>query len=249
MKPKDWNKIAEEYFDNLSSPFEDDVKNPLFSLVENMKKRKTMSVVDLGTGVGNLIPCLEKNFGSVVALDFSGKMLELAKNKAKTKKVEFLKKDMRNLKGLYNKFDAAFAINSFLIPSVKDVKTMIAETRKVLKKNGTLFAVFPSLESVLYKAMLTYEHERKTKGRKNAKKETRKRIEKHKYDFLLGFMNEEGEQKHFYKFEIEYRLKEAGFKNIIFKKVEYPWKLWEERYLLKFRSKPKMWDWLVVAEK
>jgi ubiquinone/menaquinone biosynthesis C-methylase UbiE len=249
MKPEEWDKIAEEYFDNLSSPFEGGVKNPLFGIVKSMGKKKSMSVVDLGTGIGNLIPFLESNFGSVAAVDFSEKMLELAKKKSKTKKVEFMKKDMRNLKGLYNKFDAAFAINSFLAPSVRDINKMITETRKILKKNGKLFAVFPSLESVLYKAMLTYEHERKTKSRKKAKKETRKRIEKRKYDFLLGFMNESGEQKHFYKFEIEYRLKQAGFHNIKFEKIEYPWSLWEERYLLKFREKPRMWDWIVTANK
>ena len=93
------------------------------------------------------------------------------------------------------------------MPSVKDIRKSLSETRKVLKKNGRLIAVFPSLEAVLYKAMLAYD------------------------------------------LEIEHRLKEAGFKNIRFSKIEYPWRIFCEKYFMKFKNKPKMWDWVVEAKK
>jgi ubiquinone/menaquinone biosynthesis C-methylase UbiE len=246
MESKEWDRIAKDYFNNLGSPFEKGVINPLFGMVKRINGREKMSAVDLGTGVGNLLPFLEKNFESVTGIDFSEKMLEQAEKKAK--KSELVQKDMRKLGGLYEKFDIAFSINSMLLPSANDIDKMMKEASRVLKKSGKLFAVFPAIEAVLYKAMLTYNYESK-KDEKKARKKTHKLIESEKYDFLLGLMNEDGEQKHFYKFEIEYRLKKAGFKNIRFSKVEYPWKIWGEKYYLKFKNNPMMWDWLVEAEK
>jgi ubiquinone/menaquinone biosynthesis C-methylase UbiE len=185
----------------------------------------------------------------VTAVDFSESMLKSAKKKSKSKTTVFLKKDMRNLKGLYNKFDIVFAVNSILMPSVKDIKKSIAEARKTLKKNGRLIAVFPSLESVLFKAMLAYDYELKRCSHKKAKDRACRNIDHKKYDFILGFMEEEGKQKHYYKFEIEYRLKEAGFRSIEFERIEYPWKVFCEKYFMKFRNKPMMWDWLATAKK
>lgn len=249
MHAKEWDNIAENYFENLSSPFEKDVSNPIYSIVKNMRATSSLKAIDLGTGVGNLIPFLEKNFKEIFAVDFSDKMIKIAEKKKKTEKVKLIKKDMKNLKCFHSKFDVAFAVNSFLAPSIKDISKMLQEAKNVLKNKGKLIAVFPSLESVLYKAMLTYEHERKNKGKEKARKATKERIEKDKYDFMLGFMDEEGKQKHFYKFEIEYRLNQAGFRNIKFDKVEYPWENFCERYYLKFKNKKKMWDWIVTAEK
>ncbi len=250
MKSKEWDKIADNYFEHVSSPFDKGVKNPLPGMVRRMKGCREMSVIDLGTGIGNLIPFLEKKFGSVTAIDFSRQMLFYARKKSNNEATRFLQKDLTNLRGLYNQFDVAFAINSIVMPSVKDVKKSIYETAKVLKKGGKLIAIFPSLESVLYKAMIIYEYELKqNKRRSTAMRKTYKKIEREKYNFVLGFMEEEGMQKHFYRFEIDYRLRKAGFKNIEFEKVKYPWSLWEEKYLLRFKNKPLMWDWVVTAEK
>jgi ubiquinone/menaquinone biosynthesis C-methylase UbiE len=247
MKEKEWEGIAKEYFDNLTSPFERGVINPIPKIISKIRNRKNLDVIDIGTGVGNLIPLLEKNFKSVYALDFSEQMLKIAEKNVKNAKIA--KKDMRDLSGLYNKFDLAFAVNSVLMPSINDIKTSLKEIRKVLRRKGMLIAVFPSLEAVLYKAMLAYESELKRCSHSKARIKVCRNIEDKKYDFLLGFMEEEGKQKHYYKFEIEYRLKEAGFKNIRFMKIEYPWRIFEEKYFMKFKNKPKMWDWVALADK
>ena len=245
MEAKKWDKIAKDYFRQVASPFEPGVKNPLYTLMQKITGKERMRVIDLGTGVGNLLPFLEKSFGDVVAIDFSAKMLEEAKRRGK--KTIFLQRDMRDLKGLYGRFDMAFAVNSILAPSVEDIQKMLHQAKKILKKQGVLVAVFPALEAVLLRAMLIYEDELQ-RNKKRAKEKTFKRIEKHRYDFVLGFMREEGRQKHFYQFELEYRLRQAGFKHITFHKIEYPWNSWEERYYAKFKGKPKMWDWLVIAK-
>ena len=114
MKQKEWGKLAGGYFDNLTSPFERGVSSPIPKIVREIKARKNMDAVDLGTGIGNLLPFLEKNFRSVVGVDFSPKMVEIAGKKAKKQKTKIIKKDIRNLAGLYSKFDVAFAVNSIL---------------------------------------------------------------------------------------------------------------------------------------
>ncbi len=83
MKEREWCKIAEEYFDNLSSPFEKGVINPIPKIISKMKNKKKLDVIDIGTGIGNLLPLLEKNFRSVYALDFSDQMLKIAKKRTK----------------------------------------------------------------------------------------------------------------------------------------------------------------------
>lgn len=249
MKPKDWDKISKSYFEELTSPFAKGVKNPLYSVIEKIKNTKSKSVIDLGTGIGNLVPFLSKNFKDVTAIDFSENMLKTAKKNCKEKNVRFKQLDMKDMKEFYGKFDVAVSINSILLPSVKDVNKIISEIFNILKDNGKFIGVFPSLNSVLYYAMLVYEQELKN-GEDLARKRTYRTIGKEDYDFLLGILDYEGKQKHYYDFEIEYRLKKAGFKNINIRKVFYPWELSDDdKYKELFKNESRLWDWFVTAEK
>ncbi len=55
-------------------------------------------------------------------------------------------------------------------------------------------------------------------------------------------------QKFFYYHEILYLLEKAGFKNIEFKKVEYPWTKEVSDYE-NFPKERPLWDWFVSCEK
>ncbi len=245
MDKKAWNKAAKDYFSTVHvSPFSKGVINPLLDDIKKLNKDK--KVIDLGCGTGNLIPYI-KHFKEIHAVDFSPIMIEKAKSKHK--KVNFKVKDLRNLEGYYNQFNLAFAINSILGPSILDSELMFKESYKVLKNNSTLIAILPSMDSEIYRATLTFHDElKRVKNENIAIKRTHKEMTSKEYDFMLGLYKHKGDkQKHFYKVELEYYLKKAGFKSIKFKKVLYPWRTWEAKKSL--HKEDKLWDWLVYAKK
>jgi len=251
MLEKDWDRLAKkkEYLADVISPF---AYKSSAEIIEKEIRRfanKNKTAIDLGTGLGILVPFLSRNFREVFAIDYSSGMVDFAKQHNKhLKNAVFEKMNMLDMP-YKNKFDAAIAINSIIAPSIKSVTKIIKNIHKLLKKNGTLIAVLPSLEAILYCAMLVNEKKLKTYSEKTARKKTRQVIEGWCYDFLLGFMKEGKEvQKHFYDFEIEYRLKKAGFKDIEIKKIHYPWKVLEDKDR-NFPGEEPVWDWLVVARK
>lgn len=249
MKQKYWDKVAKKYFENIISPFQEGVKNPLYEYIDRFEGRDK-SVIDIGTGIGNAVPHLAGRFSRVAALDFSEKMVEVARERHKFENVEFFVRDARHLEEFHGKFDVAVAVNSIIAPSVKDVEKIISEAYNVLRPGGKLLAVFPSMEAILYQAMLVYETVLEETGdEKKAVTRTRRELGSKRFDFLVGLDKEGFAQKYFYRFEIKYRLKRAGFKRIKVRKVYYPWNISEEAGYSSFHGKPHMWDWFVIAEK
>jgi len=251
MLEKEWDKLAEEkrYFKEVISPFAEKASAKI--LHDKIKKfaGREKSAIDLGTGLGKLLPFLSKNFKLVKAVDYSQKMIDFAERaNKKLKNVSFEKMDMRKMP-YRNLFDAAVAVNSVIASSVKEADRIIKNIHSLLKKGGVLVGIFPSLESILYCAMLVYEKQLKSHPLKIARDRTVNIIESWDYDFLLGFLNEKGgKQKHFYEFELEYRLKKSGFKKIEIEKIHYPWKVLEDKDR-NFPGKEPVWDWLVVARR
>lgn len=253
MKSKDWDKIANDYFEHVSSPFEEGAQLPIENEIRKMntKARQRMIVCDAGCGIGNLIPLLSKNFKQVVAFDFSKGMVEQAKTRfSKLKNVEIRQEDMTNLKKLKGKFDCVFSVNSMIMPSSNMVDDAMVEVHNSLRKGGKLIAVMPSLESVLYESMLVQEvHLKKFHSEKIATWQTKRKVGAQYYDFYTGLIDIEGKQKHFYSFEIEHRLKKAGFKNIKLSKVFYPWSSVQDMKPPESAKDAQVWDWFVTAEK
>ena len=80
-------------------------------------------------------------------------------------------------------------------------------------------------------------------------KKIKKLIPDEEHDFLLGITNFDGKQKNYYRFEILWRLKKAGFRNIRIKKIFYPWREFEEAGQGYFPREDPPWDWYVICEK
>ena len=101
MDAEQWDVYSKNYHDYIISPIKDSIENPL---IDDLKKlNSSLSVADLGTGRGDLLPLL-KRFKKVYAIDFSEKMIEAAKDK-NFPNVEFYQQDLRKLSELGIKFD------------------------------------------------------------------------------------------------------------------------------------------------
>jgi hypothetical protein len=72
-------------------------------------------------------------------------------------------------------------------------------------------------------------------------------VEKRQYDFAFGQFGCQGlKQKFWQSFEVEHRLKKAGFREVALAKVLYPW---DESFALgeELIAFPPSWDWFFRA--
>lgn len=99
------------------------------SLVDDLKalRSKKLSVIELGCGLGELVPLLVKNFRSVTSIDFSPDMIEHAKAGKSGGDAEFLVMDMADMRGLEASFDVAVAVNSIISSDLAKLNRMIEE--------------------------------------------------------------------------------------------------------------------------
>jgi len=120
-----WDKIAPEWHEFKINPAEQTIK---------FLKKQTGKVLDLGSGSGRNLTKIKA--GKMYLIDFSDKMINLAKKKAKTKKIqaEFHVSDMTKLPFEDNFFNSAICICALhCIESKKDRKKVVQELFRVLK--------------------------------------------------------------------------------------------------------------------
>lgn len=101
---------------------------------------KGSSILDIGCGAGRDALYLAQKGLLVTGIDFSEKLIEIARNKVPSGK--FLVMDFENLTFAENSFDGAWASASLVhIPRERLLKTL-KKINTVLKKNGLFFSLF-----------------------------------------------------------------------------------------------------------
>jgi len=250
LEARHWNRIARNYHAEVISPFQEGVENPLPGTLRRLRGAPRLDVVEYGCGTGALLPLLSSRFRHVTAIDFSEGMLDEARKQSVGPNVELVRHDLRDLTPFRERFDVAVVVNAVLAPDPRDVNRILDGIFASLRPGGRLLGVFPAMEPVLYQAMLIFEEEiESVREEKRALSRTRRRLERSKFNFELGHYDEGGlRQKFFYNFEIAYRLRRAGFREIRLGKVLYPWDPEQMGYEM-FPDQPPMWDWFVRARR
>ena len=129
-----WNNIANEWYEFKINPSEK---------VLNFLKRKKGKILDLGSGAGRHLAQISN--GKMYLVDFSEKMIKLAKERAKEKKIdaEFSVAEIGKLPFKNNFFDSAIAIAVFHCIKPKEQEKAVKELFRVLKpKAKALIAVW-----------------------------------------------------------------------------------------------------------
>lgn len=250
MNANDWDRIAENYYEEVLSPLKDSVLNPLLDDLRQLAKTHS-AIIDLGCGLGELAPFLAKHFRRVVGVDYAPRMLKKAEQQHSRLSVVFRQADLKNLQPFYTSFPVAVSVNSLVTPQLADVDRMLREVFRVLTPGGTFLAVVPSMEVYLYQAQLIMERELgKGKTQSQARKAARSLIKKEEHDFLTGtFTYDEETVKGFFAFELRHRLRKAGFAHIVVDKVLYSWKAFAQAGQAYFPKAALPWDWYVRCEK
>jgi ubiquinone/menaquinone biosynthesis C-methylase UbiE len=137
-------KHSKIYFDKRAKEYDKDVDifpgylQAINKIVELANLKGEEIVLDLGCGTGNLTLEIAKKVKRVIAVDFSEKMIAVARHKAKSlglENIEFKAKDIRDI-DLENFVD--LAVSNFVIHHLiyEDKIEVLFTIYRALKKNG-----------------------------------------------------------------------------------------------------------------
>ncbi len=247
---RQWSRHSSKYDDIFLDPFRPGVVNPIPDAVRAVKGAKSKSAIDLGCGTGPMLPLLVERFGEIYALDFAPGMIKRSRERLgeNADRVQFLTRTMDDLGDLEGKFDLAVAINSLVMPDVRDIDRALKSIHTAMKPGGVFLGVVPSIDAIHYHTMLLYDQEL-DKGVENVEAERLAALhgEHRYYEFGFGrFLFQGLRQKFWQPFEIEYRLKRAGFQSVELDRVFYPW----DDHVPgagSFAEHPPSWDWSFTA--
>lgn len=250
MDEQAWDRISGDYYSEILSPLKDAMHNPLIDDLKALRSKK-LSVIELGCGIGELVPFLDENFRTVTAIDFSQEMIALAKANNPGSDANFLVMDIAGMAGMEASFDAAVAVNSILASDLVKLNRMICEAFKILKPGGRLFAIIPAMESYIYQNMLFVDRElEKEASQKKVMLQASRKLDHKSYDAFHGLIDFDGDvQKAFYRFEIVYRFGKAGFADFDIVRVPYRWTRWREAGQMYYPKEDPPWDWYFTCVK
>jgi len=134
MKAPDQKQV----WDNIAEEWHEYKKFPATSTIDFLKKQKG-KVLDFGSGSGRHLVKIKS--GKMYLLDFSDKMIELAKKKAKEQKIEaeFAVSSMTKTPYEDNFFDSAICISALHCLTVSEQKKAIKELYRILKQKAQVF--------------------------------------------------------------------------------------------------------------
>ncbi len=110
-----------------------------YKILPKLKIKNLDKVIDIGCGTGIMLPFLLEKLGcegKLVALDYSKKMLEIAKKKF-GKKCDYICCDAHNIKLDGEMFDVAICFNVF--PHFDNKNKVVEEIFRILKPEGKFY--------------------------------------------------------------------------------------------------------------
>ena len=166
----------------------------------------------------------------------------------KVGKVTFLARSMHELDDYRGAFDVAIAVNSLVMPDVREIDRTLASIRASLKPGGVFLGILPAMDAIHYHTMLLHD-EALDRGLdpEEAERHAEFQGEHHFYDFAFGrFLFRGLRQKFWQPFEVEHRYAKAGFARVELTKVLYPW---DDTITggPAFAAYPRSWDWAFRA--
>jgi len=247
---REWSRHAAHYDEVFLDPFRPGVENPVLDTLLAVPEPREKTVADLGCGTGPLLPHLVGRFGRVIALDFAPGMIKRAKERLgrDAARVEFLNRPMDQLDALQGELDVAVAINSVVMPDTRVIDRTLGAIRGTLRPGGMFLGVVPSIDAIHYSTMLLVDRELDRGQEPEEAERTAAYTAEHAYfDFAFGRFAYRGlRQKFWQPFEIEYRLRKAGFGSVGLAKLLYPW---DDDIAggAAFADQPRSWDWTFTA--
>ncbi len=142
---KNWKGITKRSYDEYAQEFASFAtvfRGKLKKWIEyfSLQFPRNSKILDIGCGAGRDASYFASKGFSITGIDFSKRLIEIAKNKVSGGKFSVM--DFENLSFPYSNFDGVWASASLLhIPKRKLLPTL-KKINLVLKKNGLFFSLF-----------------------------------------------------------------------------------------------------------
>ena len=131
---KAYNSWAGQYDTNENKTRDLDIK----ATIETLSKYKFSYVLELGCGTGKNTGWLLSKAEQVIGLDFSQKMLDIAREKKTDHRVEFKSAYLNKDWGIENRF-ADLITSSLTLEHIDDLNPIFNQANQKLKANGIFF--------------------------------------------------------------------------------------------------------------
>src|SRR4051812_7546885 len=143
-----WSRHAAQYDDLFLDPFRPGVENPWLAELEAVPDPGARTVIALGCGPAPLLPRLVGRFGTVIALDFAPGMIARARERLgpAAESVVFETRPMHDLGAYAGRIDVAVAVNSLVMPDVREIDRTLAAVRAGLRPEGVFLGVVPAMD-------------------------------------------------------------------------------------------------------
>jgi SAM-dependent methyltransferase len=242
-----WSQAAASYEAEYIDPYLPDIRNPLRGTLKRLGGREK-AVADLGCGIGPLLPLLAQRYGRVYAVDFAPGMLKRARETvAGRDNITFMQANLTRLT-LPEPVDVAVAVNSLVMPDVRDLDLCLERIRKALKPDGLFLGIVPAMDAVHYYTMLALDRALATGKPLDAARKNAAALADHThFDCAFGQFCYEGLDQHFWQpFEVRFRFERAGLRVRKLRKLHLSWQQFAGAADLKHHPAP--WDWLFLAD-
>lgn len=134
-----WNKFAKYYDDFMRRTYQNQYKDMLKMMADKLDNNKT--VLEIGTGTGNIAISIASNAKEIMACDISTQMIKIAEEKARARKIDnivFSVQDAYSFDFPDNSFDVVVLCNVLHI--VRYPEKLLFSIKRVLKQEGVLIA-------------------------------------------------------------------------------------------------------------
>ena len=253
MNASYWDRLAARYDEEIFSSIDSDEGGVIREALDTIADRQK-TALDLGCGVGKYVGALAERFGSVVAVDHSAELLEIARREHSGRNnVEFRQVDAaagKSVRGV--RADAVVCANVLIMADRGLREGILTTARKSLRPGGSILLVLPSLESALLAQRRLAEWYRRD-GTKEphscAEQEGIQPSRRTCSELLRGLVRIDGvPTRHYLGEEIAPLLREAGFEPTRVEKVRYPWRT-EFEDAPRWMRAPFPWDWLAIGQR
>lgn len=147
----DFQNKAEKFWDRSASSYDKEEENDkkTYKLIIEKTKRflkSTDSVLDLGCGTGLVSNKISKVVKNIDAIDFSSKMVEIAKDKAlklNYKNINYIHTTVFNSQLKTSSYDVILCFYTFHL--LENAQETLNRIKKLLKPNGILISATPCM--------------------------------------------------------------------------------------------------------
>lgn len=231
-----WDRVAAQWADEIFNTLKQDRNRVILTELERAA-RGAITVADFGCGIGNYLPTLAGLFAEVHGFDHSEACVELARKRSRNSAGVKVHRSAIAPRSRHGYFDVVLCVNAAIAPERKAWRGVLQSACALLKPQGKLVLVVPSVESARLIAQAERSVQDVAEGAPasapvaNAK----------------GIVAIEGvPTKHFTRAELGSELEDLGLRVGRIRRIQYSWRSQGVTPPPELR-KASPWDWLAVA--